>query len=203
MAANELADRQGVKELVGDDEGRTRRHFLQRCRPADGLREGLKCLALLTCKRRACLDQMYLHRFVETRHDAGGAQGITHQRAPTRPVLDQGERRGATHAHPGVGAPQPDQLSEDLADFRGSREVPRGPENRPLCVVSVIGVQQTARHVVADAHRTLGAYLRCDLAAEGAEPVVHRQSIAGARRGRQIRPPVQPLRRPARRRGIA
>ena len=125
----ELADRQGIEELVGDDDRRPLRHIADQRRASvtDGLSAGDRCQASACCASRAGagadLDQMDRRGLEEPRHPARGAQRIAHQRAAAGAQLDEAQRRRAAELLPRHGAPQADQLAEDLADLGRGNEI--------------------------------------------------------------------------------
>ena len=151
----ELADRQGVEELVGDQQQRALGHLVQALVPTrrEVAGAGRQALSLSRAKLRAELYQMQIERAVEPGHQAGGAQGVDHQRAATRPQLDQAQRLRAAHALPGVGAPEADQLAEHLGNLRRGDEVAAGAEGVAGHVIAVFRVRERLGHVVGHGDR--------------------------------------------------
>ena len=132
-----LMDRQGIEELVGEDDGRSRRRLVraypcQRSGTSPTPREGL---ALVQLQRRARLDEMHPHRLAECRERPRGAQHVAPSwcrgRARARSACTGSGAPIACHT---VGRPQPDQFAEHLADLRGGDEI--AGARRTACAAS-------------------------------------------------------------------
>ena len=179
---HQLPDREGIQELVGDDDRRPLRHLVDRLVPFDGhwpthtplalslskdsrrriavVRPalhgvGAKRLLLHRAQRRAGLDQVHGGRGQERRHRPRRAQGIAHQGAAARPELDEAQRRGAAHALPDDSTPHSDQLAEHLADLGRRDEIPARADALRAAPVAVLGMGQAGAHVGIDRQRAL------------------------------------------------
>ncbi len=124
--ALELPDRQRVQELVGDQEKAARRDGIQVLVP--GGRGRGERPRLQGAERRARLHEMHAQRAAEIRRHSEGAQRVHHQSAAAGPELHEQHRIGPAHLRPDVGAPKPDQLSEDLAHLGRGDEVAGGAQ---------------------------------------------------------------------------
>jgi hypothetical protein len=157
--AFELVDRQGVEELVGDDQRRAGGNPGDVAVPSDwrfGRHAGQR-RALFAAQRRARFHQMNVDRGAEFgRGLAGGAQRVGHQRAAAGAELDQPQRRRRPHGLPDHGAPQADELAEDLADFRRGDEIALGAQRVAAHVVAVLGMAQRLGHEAGQRDRPLG-----------------------------------------------
>ena len=148
---HELVERQGVEELVGDRDDRAVERAGHRIVP-DRF-EPFQRRRLPATQDGAGLDEMNGQRRMEARHDPRRPQHIGHQRAAPRPELDEAEPCRRAHRLPGMGRPEPDQLTEHLADFGRRGEVAPGPERIARHVIAVAGMAERQRHVAADADR--------------------------------------------------
>ncbi len=119
-APDELADRQRIQELVGEQDHRAGRQILDPVVPRGaGQRGGLD-----RAQPGRGLDQVHAQRRPERRRDCGdGAQRVGHQRAAAGPGLGQDHRVGAAHRLPGDGGPGAQDLPEGLADLGRGGEV--------------------------------------------------------------------------------
>ena len=155
VSAHQLPDRQRVEELIGDHQQRPRR---QRLDAVDKLRLGRgEPPLLLGAQHRACFDEIETQRAAERRHAGGGAQQIGHQRAMPRTQLGQNDRIGPADTLPQIGAPQPDQLAEDLADLGRGDEIAGAPERIVAGVVAGLRVVQCDRDEGGDGNRPMPA----------------------------------------------
>ena len=93
-----------------------------RCRRGIAARSGRAC-PLARCAAPGLLDEMQPQGVGKARHAARGAQGIGHQGAAAGAELDQQHRIGRAEPLPIIGAPQADQLAEDLADLGRGDEI--------------------------------------------------------------------------------
>jgi len=163
---DELADRERIQELAGDQQRRPVRHAGQALvpvRPGVRQRRGLP-----GAQDGAGLDQMQLRGIARRRHGLGnGAQRVGHQRAAPGPQLDQPYRRGPTHGIPQRGAPQPDQLAVNLRDLGRGDEVALEAERVSCGVVAMARMAQRQCHVLGQTDRPLGG----DQGADGPAPM--------------------------------
>ena len=119
--AHELADRQGVEELVGDDQQRAVADLLEAVDPFGII--GFEPRILLGDQRRIGLEQPQVERVAKAFGAAGDAQHVGHQRAAAGAEFEQGEGLGAAHLLPEIDEEEADQLAEHLADFGRGDEV--------------------------------------------------------------------------------
>ncbi len=162
VCENQLPDRDGIKELVGDYNRagapgvvRPDLHRSQLLMPVDRRGNVLQGLCLAPAQCGVAFDQVNAGSIDEARHDASGADGIAHERASPRTELDQINRARRPHCTPGNGGPDADQLAKDLADLRGGREVAGRADDGPAAIVAVLGVVKAGAHVGFDGDRTL------------------------------------------------
>ena len=121
-AADELADRQGIEELVGQQQQRGVGQGIQPVVPAC-LRPG-QPFRLHGPQPRRGLDQVHTQSGPEIRrHPADGAQRVRHQRAAARPGLRQHNRVGPAEQRPAYRRPGAEHFAEGLADLGGCREI--------------------------------------------------------------------------------
>ena len=149
-----LMDRQGIEELVGEDDDRTFGDFLERAMPGGRETGGGQGLALNPLQHRADLDHVEGESGIELGHHLGRPHRIDHHCAAAGPELHQPDALGRSQRAPGRGRPQTDQLAEHLADFRRSGEIAAGAERVARRVVTVLGMGEAERHVLRDRHRT-------------------------------------------------
>ena len=124
----ELAHRQGIEELVGDQQRRARRHIVEAFVPgrAPGGEGGL----LDGAQRFVDLDEMKIDRGVKARDAARGAQGIGHQGAAAGSQLDQPHRRGRPIASQ-RSASQAPKSSPNICEISGAVvKSPAAPSGR-------------------------------------------------------------------------
>ena len=126
--------RQGVEELVGDQQQRSGRHLAEPGRPKwveSGEASGLCRPQPLTG-----LDQVKAQSVVKTRDGTRGAQGIGEKGAAPGPELDQTERRRPPEVEPCLGQPCPHHLAECLAELRRRHEIAVRSERVALAVIA-------------------------------------------------------------------
>jgi len=82
---------------------------------------------LPVAQQRTRLDEVYDRAPGETRAGRRGAQKILEQRAASGAELGQDHRIGPADIPPQIGAPQPDQFAEDLADLGAVMKSPAVP----------------------------------------------------------------------------
>src|SRR5207237_88068 len=104
---------------------------------------------------RARLDQMQLRGLTEAGDNPPGTQNVAHQRAATRPQLDQVEWRGRADRLPGCRAPHPDKLAEHLRHFGRSDEIAGFAERIARHVIAMPRMTEAERHIAVEAHRPL------------------------------------------------
>ena len=108
-------------------------------------------------KHRARLDQKDAQGPAKFRQATGGAQQVAHQHAAAGPQLRQNDRIRPADPVPQLGAPQPDQLAENLADLGCGREIARGSDGVTPRIIAALSVVQRHRHIGGDGQRALGA----------------------------------------------
>ena len=181
--AHELTDRQGVQELVGNDQQWPRRQFLDR-RDPDRIGP-TEPPFLLGAKNRAALDQMEPQGMPKRRHRRGGAQQVRHQDTAARPQLGQDHRVRLPRLLPQRSEPQPDQLAKDLADLGCGDEIAAGADRIAPRVIAVVRVMERHRHKGGNRK---GPLLADPARNPPGEPLrAHGRAGVGARRAQAIR----------------
>ncbi len=160
----ELADRQGVEELVGDEHERTFGNGVEGPVPVGVIADPF---SLEGFKPGARLDEMDTRRLPEGGRNGAGPQQVRHQRSPPGPKLDQAEGGGLAHGLPLADAPDSDEFAEDLGDFRRGDEVASLAEGLPRHVIAMGGMAEAEVHVAVDRHRPPGRDLGADQALKG------------------------------------
>ena len=127
-AADELADRQGVEELVGEQDERAVGQVGEVVMPGgagQGMeRNDLQRLGLLGAQAGGELDQMELGGGGKGGGDAAGQPpGVGHQGAAAGAELGEDDGVGAAELLPRDDRPGAEQLAEDLADLGRGGEV--------------------------------------------------------------------------------
>ena len=181
--ALELADRQRVEELVGDDQQGAARHrleFVVPCGP--GARQAG---ALRRAQGAVRFDQMQADGVTEPRNAARGAERVGEERAAARPQFDEADARRPAHAPPQDRTPEADQLTEHLAHFRRSDEIPRAADPRPAPVIAESRMRQAEAHVGGDAERPVAPDTRPERRRERGHRPARGRSGPGV--GRQTR----------------
>ena len=135
--AHQLADRQRIEELIGDDQQRPFRQFLQSGQP-DYIGDP-KTVLLLGAQDRADLDEVEAERTAKFRQCVDSAQQIGSEDATAGPQFGEDHRIGASHRLPHQRAPDPDQLAKNLTDLRRSNEITPSANRPPGCVIAVSG----------------------------------------------------------------
>ena len=136
VAADELADRQRVQELIAQQQQRARRQGGDVVMPGGHLARQRARLGGAEAGRG--LDQMHAQGGAEGgRGLADGAQRIGHQRAPARAAFGQDHGVGTSHRLPCHGAPGAEHLAKGLGDLGRGGEIARAAELR--CLPRVIG----------------------------------------------------------------
>ena len=123
LAANEMADRQTIEELIGDDDRGARGQILDARVPFWGRPRGGQRGPLAPPQDLARLDEMEIDGRGKIRRDFRRAQSIRHQTAAPRPQLDQKERPRGAHAAPDRDTPKADQFAKHLADLGRGDEI--------------------------------------------------------------------------------
>ena len=141
IARLELADGEGVKEFIGDEQHGAFGDSCQRIVPGGG-----DALALDGAQARAGLDKMDLSG---TSKYFCSAQNIVHQCAAAGAQFNEVERGGRTHRLPLGHTPDADQLAEDLRDFGSGDEIKKW-------IMSVVIVPGAEAHVLVKPHGALG-----------------------------------------------
>jgi len=118
-------------------------------------------------KRRAGLDEMHRRGKAGFRHRP---QRIRGERTAAGAQLDPGDV-GPPGAVPQIGAPQPDQFAEHLADLGRRGEVARRPQRIARRIIMRVG----GRHELGDRDRPRQRY-------RAGEPIGERRGIDGLRR---------------------
>ncbi len=161
--ANELAHRQAIEELVGEDDGRAVWQRIGRVVPrraAPG-----EAAFLRFPQYRARLDEMRCDANI-WRGGGQGPQRICHERAASRAELGDEERFRSAHGSMDIGRPGPDQFPEHLRDFGGGGEVATRAQGVPGTVIAVDRMAQAERHIAVDPDGTGFADDGRDLAPE-------------------------------------
>ena len=175
-SADELPDRQRVEELVGHHQHRAVRQLFDTPHPCR-LRLA-EASFLFRAKHRARLDQTDAQGAAKFRHSAGGAQQVAHQHAAAGPQLCQDYRIRPADPLPQLGAPQPDQFAENLADLGRGREIARRSDRAAPRIVPALGVVQRHGHIGRNSQRALGANPPDDLVGDF---LAHDRAGTGAR----------------------
>ena len=151
----ELMNRQGVEQLVGDEQERTIGNVVEGIVPGRrDLRRGLlQRLGLTAAQIGTGLDHVQIDGGVEARHLARAPQRVGHQRAAPRTQLDQANGSRPAHRFPDRGAPGAQQLAEHLADLRRGDEIALQAEGIALLVVAVLRMAERFGHVFGDGDR--------------------------------------------------
>ena len=182
-AAHQLADRQCVEELVGDEQQRSVGEVVD---ARDEMRFGGVQPALLRRpQHRARLDEVELERPAELGQGRRGAQKIEGQRAASGAQLDEDHRIGLADALPQIGAPQPDQLAENLADLGGGDEIAGTAEGIAPRVIAAPRIMQRHCHERRDRERSLAPDAAGDRGGEAGHR--HPPDITAVQRGAPAR----------------
>ena len=152
--ADELADRQGVQELVGDQQQRPVARQARRLVVPLHRQPGQE-RRLPLAQGRAGLDQMDAHGGGERGHHPRRPQRVGHQRAAPGPELDHGHPAGPPEIEPVLHQRQADQLAEQLADLRRGDEVAGGAQRIAARIVARHWMGQGQRHVAGDRDRAV------------------------------------------------
>ena len=147
-----LTHRQGVEELVGEDNAWPRRNLVERIVPARG-HVASERLPLAFAQSRAGLDEMNVRRLAECRQCPSRAHRIRHHGAATGAEFDQPHRVRRAHRLPGGRGPQADQFAKHLADLRRGDEIAVRPQRGAVRVVPVLGVAKAKCHEIGHRHR--------------------------------------------------
>ena len=170
---HELANRQGVQELVCQQDRRALRHLRQivvphRIRHPRGL---------LQAQPGRRFDRMHRQRRPKRRHRLGNRpQRVRHQRSPPRPGLDQQHRRRRPQQPPRHRRPQAQNFPEHLADFRRGRKIRErivgrvirrvGPRHEGIQALRLpLGHQGDDRRISQIPARTIGMDNNCPIVA--------------------------------------
>ncbi len=158
-----LRDGQRIEELVGDDDGRPRAGRETRVPQRTGTSSPFS-VARWTGSSAALLSiELDAQRGAKRRHEARRPQRVAHQRAASGAKLDETQRRRRAHLLPDDGAPQPDDLSEHLADLGRRDEIAAAADGRLASVVAMLGILQARLHVVGNADRSVARDARREL----------------------------------------
>ena len=149
LGGEELANRQGIEELVGDEQRRARRHVLEPVVPVKGEAGGGEGGLLPLPQGRARLHEMHDGGRLEVGQDTGRAQQVRHQGAAPRSQLDEAAGGRAAHGVPDFHHPQADQLAEHLADLGRRGEIAGRAEG----IAGGVVVPQAQAHVALDRDR--------------------------------------------------
>ena len=149
LGGDELANRQRIEELVGDEKRRARRHVLEPVVPFKGEAGGGEGGLLPLPQGRARLDEMHGGGRLEVGQDTRRAQQVGHQRAAPRSELDEAAAGRAAHGVPDFHHPQADQLAEHLADLGRRGEIAGRAEG----IAGGVVVPQAQAHVALDRDR--------------------------------------------------
>ena len=186
---DELAEGQGVEDLVADDEERLVGQGVHRGVPCEDRSAVPQRFLLDGGETGACLDEGKIGFGGEFRCDpADGADHVLHQRAAAG--ADFGNRHGERFSGrlPCLDQPNGDQFAEHLADFRRGDEVARDAERIARDVVAMQRMAERERHVARDGDRPFALDQRADFLLEdvhnrslmpGLDPGIQSASIAG------------------------
>ena len=137
-----------------------------RSRQPDAVRRRRGARLLLGAQHRARLDQIQPQRAAKS----GTAPAARRKSAISTPRPGPSSARmhrvGPAHPLPQIGAPQPDQLAENLADLRRGDEIAAAPSGSRRRVIARLGIVQRHRHKGGDRERPLGADAPGDLVRE-------------------------------------
>src|SRR5262249_42643836 len=104
--------------FIADDDARAAGYVFELVMPQDRRAHRLKAALLDLAQRRADLDEVQYHRFAKPAHDFRCAQRVVQQGPTPGAELDEPQIFRRTHLPPDRGDPEPDQLTEHLADLR-------------------------------------------------------------------------------------
>ena len=144
---------------------------------------------LLIAQYRARFDQIEAHRAAKFGQGGGRAQQIAGEHAAPRPELGDDHRIGPADLFPDDGAPQPDQLAEDLADLGRGDEIAGAAERLSGRVIAEFRIVQRDRHVGRQGQRPLGA----DAAGDPVDEHVAGHGAVGSGRRRAHRMTTMPV----------
>jgi len=133
-AAHQLVHRQGIEELVGDDE---QRGILGQGGQIVVVVAAGEGLALEPPQRRRGLDEVDLRGKAIARRCAERVPG---ERAAPRAKLDIVNVLAALHPHPQVSQPQADEFAEHLADLGRGDEIALGAERIAAGIVARVAL---------------------------------------------------------------
>lgn len=150
---HQLMHRQGIEELVGDDQ---QRRIVGQGREIVVVVTARKGLALERAQRGGGLDEVDLRHQIVTRRRA---QRVLRQRPAPGPQLDIVDALAATHPHPQIREPQADQFAEHLADF--------GCRDKIALLAKGIAAGVVARVALADKLRKADRACLADQTAQG------------------------------------
>ena len=144
----ELTGWQAVQPLIREeDKGR----IAKRVEAAEKVRvEGRQRICLPRSMDGARLIHRQRERFAAAR-GADGAHHVGHHRATPAADFDKPRRGRAAHGLPLIQRPEAEQFTKDLADFRGSNEIPA--DTGPGRVIAVPGIMQAGIHISRDRQR--------------------------------------------------
>ena len=149
VAAGELADGEGVEELVGQQDQGAGGELLDGVVPG----RGGEAACLLGAEARGGLDEMQAEGLVEIGGDLGdGPEGVLHEGAAAGAAFDEEHRVGAAERMPDDGGPGAQEFAEDLGDLRRGGEVLEGVFFR------VVGGVGAGHEVVEAFHRSCGSH---------------------------------------------
>src|SRR6187431_39247 len=144
---HQLPHRQGVHELVGNDEERPFGQIVDAVVPVERGSGVAEARALGLPQAWARLDQCDRDALEKFRHAAPSAHRIGHERAATRSKLCDNDRARLAYRLPHGDGPKPEQLAEDLADLRRGDEVTLSPNRLTRAVITGPRVGETDFHV--------------------------------------------------------
>ncbi len=159
-AADELADRQRVQELVGEQDRRKLRQRVHAVVPGDRRASSLQAFRLQAAQPRRGLDQVELQRRARSRARRSRMARSASAISVPRPGPQFGERHrgGAAHRLPGHGGPGAEQLAEHLGDLRRGGEVPERVVRRVIRRVGARHEGVEALHAASPQRRPAAAH---------------------------------------------
>ena len=152
---DEMARRQRVEKLIGEDEQRRARNFAKGRAPFHGRGRLLQRPRLRFAQNRAGFDEIDGDRVEKSRRHAPDAQHVGHQHAASGPKLHEPRVRRPARGGPRLADPDAEHLAEHLADLRRRDEIARRAERIPGHVIAVPRVLQAQRHVTLQRDRPL------------------------------------------------
>lgn len=163
---DELSDRQGIEELVGDDDQWIVADGVDVVGPVRVVLA--EALGLLGPQRRVGFEQLQMDGIEEAVGLGGDAQRVLHQGAAAGAEFEQGEAPGLIQLLPEVDDEEADEFAEHLADLGGGDEIALGAQRVGAGVVAGAWVGEGEAHIGGERHRAGLAQLHVDDISQGA-----------------------------------